>query len=150
MTKRSEILQLFEETTKKALEIMKGKNNDYASEEDALANFRSSEILNVDPRKALLIRMLDKIKRQVNYIERGTLSVDSAEDDIIDIINYAVLLHALNNEKEQPWPQSGFHKEFNDLLKKDGTDDVQEWVEEDESKECTEYHQINCTFPKCG
>lgn len=99
MTNRDTLLKLFTEITNKAVGIMKGKNTDYATEEDALANFRSSEVLNVDARKALLIRMLDKIKRQVNFIERGTLSVDSAEDDIIDLINYSVLLHALNLEK---------------------------------------------------
>lgn len=100
MTTRKELFDIFDEITEKAFEIMQGKNSDYASDEDSLANFRSSEVLNVDPRKALLIRMLDKIKRQVNYIERGELSVDSAEDDIIDLINYSVLLHALNREKE--------------------------------------------------
>ena len=103
MTNRKTLLQLFEQVTNKAFETMQGKNNDYATEEDALANFRMSEVLNVDPRKALLIRMLDKIKRQVNYIERGSLSVDSAEDDIIDLMNYSVLLHALNVEQEEEY-----------------------------------------------
>ena len=100
MTSRKELLFLYDEIIDKAFNILRSKNDDYASEEDALSNFRSSEVLNVDPRKALLIRILDKIKRQVNYIERGELSVDSAEDDIIDLINYSILLHALNREIE--------------------------------------------------
>lgn len=99
MTNRKQLLKLFDVITTKAVTVMRGKNTDYATEKDSLANFRASEVLNIDPRKALLIRMMDKIKRQVNYIETGSLTVDSAEDDIIDIINYAVLLHALNLEE---------------------------------------------------
>lgn len=86
----------------KAAEIMIAKNHDYTSGSgDPFANFRASEAIGVKPELALLVRMLDKLKRMQTFAEQGQLKVkdESVQDAVIDIINYAVLFYGLTKEK---------------------------------------------------
>ena len=104
-TTRDDLLDLHGEMTRHALNIMKAKNHDYAGEggDDALANFRACEQLDVCPMTTgILIRMVDKYKRIVTFEKCGRLSVEneSAEDALLDIINYSVILAAAIRERD--------------------------------------------------
>lgn len=86
----------------KAAELMLAKNHDYTSGSgDPFANFRASAAIGVKPELALLVRMLDKIKRMQTFAEQGQLKVkdESVQDAVIDIINYAVLFYGLTKER---------------------------------------------------
>lgn len=76
------------------------KGNDYARGDDPFANFRTSEAIGVKPIKGILIRMMDKIQRLNNYDVVGKLDNESAEDAVMDIINYASLIGGLICEKQ--------------------------------------------------
>jgi len=79
----------------KAGELMIAKNH------DPFANFRASEAIGVKPELALLVRMLDKLKRMQTFAQQGQLKVkdESIRDAVIDIINYAVLFYGLTKER---------------------------------------------------
>ena len=88
--------KLFEACHKIAIK----KGNDYARGDDPFANFRTSEAIGVKPIKGILIRIMDKIQRLNNYGVVGKLDNESAEDAVMDIINYASLIGGLICEKE--------------------------------------------------
>jgi hypothetical protein len=88
--------KLFEACHKIAIK----KGNDYARGDDPFANFRTAEAIGVKPIKGILIRMMDKIQRLNNYGVVGKLDNESAEDAVMDIINYASLIGGLICEKE--------------------------------------------------
>ena len=81
---------------------MKAKNADYSSEEDALANFASSEVVGVEAERSVLVRCIDKFKRIESFIDRGDLKVEDepVEDAIHDVMNYMVLLKALFHDRD--------------------------------------------------
>lgn len=86
----------------KASELMIAKNHDYTSgSRDPFANFRASEAIGVKPELALLVSMLDKLKRMQTFAQQGQLKVkdESIRDAVIDIINYAVLFYGLTKER---------------------------------------------------
>lgn len=89
-----------------ALDIVKKKNHDYASTEDPFKNFRNSEMVGVRVERGILVRILDKISRISNLIDRDAKVKDeSIEDTLIDVINYSALLLAYrrmySKEKER-------------------------------------------------
>jgi len=88
--------KLFEACHKIAIK----KGNDYARGDDPFANFRTAEAIGVKPIKGILIRIMDKIQRLNNYGVVGKLDNESAEDAVMDIINYASLIGGLICEKE--------------------------------------------------
>ena len=79
------------------LEILESKSKDYATEQDPLFNFRGSVFAGVEPERALLVRVLDKMQRIRNFLDKGELATkgEGVNDSIYDIINYMVLLKAL-------------------------------------------------------
>ena len=103
MTKE-ELFKLHEELCQEALELMKKKNNDYATGKDPFMNFRRSEYLGFATAElGVLIRMTDKLSRISTFINSGELSLsnESVYDSIVDIINYSVLLSGLIKDREQ-------------------------------------------------
>ena len=75
------------------ISILEKKNADYASESDPLKNFNASEIVGVDRERAILVRIMDKISRISNLLDRDPLVKDeSLEDTINDAINYLAIL----------------------------------------------------------
>ena len=76
------------------------KGNDYARGDDPFLNFRASETIGVKPIRGILIRIMDKIQRLNNYGVVGKLDNESAEDAVMDIINYASLIGGLICEQE--------------------------------------------------
>lgn len=104
MDPRDRLFALHGELTKRALEIMRAKNQDYTTGAgDPYANFKNSLTVGVAPELGLLIRVLDKIMRLRSFIENGTLAVrnEPVEDAIVDVINYMVLLSGMIQEGMQ-------------------------------------------------
>lgn len=100
-TTNEELFKLHQELCDRGLKLMMKKNADYANSHDALRNFRMAKLINVDDAKGILLRMQDKMARIVSFIEKGHLEVTSEgwDDSIVDLINYAVILHACLREK---------------------------------------------------
>lgn len=101
---REELFKHHEELTKKALELMKRKNHDYAgnSGEQPFANFERCEAMGICSTEAgFLVRMCDKLSRLSTFADSGKLLVDNEgyNDAIIDIINYCVLFSAYVKSK---------------------------------------------------
>jgi hypothetical protein len=104
MTTREDLFKLHQDICSEALELMKKKNNDYASGADPFMNFRRAEYLGFSTAElGVLIRMTDKMSRISTFLKNGDLclSNESVYDAIIDMINYSVLLAGLLKDKEQ-------------------------------------------------
>lgn len=75
------------------LAIATNKNQDYAGNGDPFANFRASEVAGVGIERAMLVRMMDKISRISNLIQRPPAVVnESLVDTCIDLSNYSLIL----------------------------------------------------------
>ena len=75
--------------------IMLIKNADYATESNPFSNFEKAEILGICSNEAgFLVRIMDKISRITNYLNKGELLVEdeSVTDSIQDAANYLILL----------------------------------------------------------
>jgi len=86
-----------------ALETMKKKNADYAGDSKSMRNFElSADVAGISMSKGILVRLMDKMTRIGNLMDRPAMVADeSIYDTIQDAINYsAILLHALNIESQ--------------------------------------------------
>ncbi len=88
MTKQEEYIMYAGKNLERALDIMRAKSSDYAQPDDPFANFKGSEFLGIDLKRGILIRMMDKISRVNNLIDRGAKVKESVEDTCLDLINY--------------------------------------------------------------
>jgi len=92
-----------ERTYQIGVEIVKKKNNDYATTNDALSNFKVIEALGVvDYKRAMLVRMADKFARISNLMKEGKevqVLDEKLEDTLLDLINYAAILKAALEEE---------------------------------------------------
>jgi len=101
---REGLLKNLRETFDKCLAICENKNKDYADNSDTFKNINSSRIINVKPELGLLVRMLDKITRMGNLIEKeGEHAVldEALEDTVIDGIVYLAMLKAMLDSKNK-------------------------------------------------
>ena len=103
---RSELFELHSDICKRALELVKKKNHDYAGEsgDTPFANFTRSEAMGICSTEAgFLCRITDKLSRLSTFVSAGTLKVDneSYEDAILDIINYLVLFDGYVKSKDK-------------------------------------------------
>lgn len=86
-----------ETTFKICLEIAKKKNADYA-DEDPFKNFRMSMQVGVEPSRAILVRISDKLSRVSNLLDKeASVGDERIEDTLHDIINYCAILKAYLN-----------------------------------------------------
>ena len=88
---------------KAALETMRKKNADYAGDSSSTRNFElAANIAGISTSKGILVRLMDKMTRIGNLMDREAQVADeSIFDTIQDAINYcAILLHALRLEGE--------------------------------------------------
>ena len=102
----TELKQIHEETTRRCLEIMLKQNSDYTGGEkskDVFANFKMSEMLDIDPILGLVMRVLDKIQRIRSFTNDGELKVnnESVYDACEDVINYMILAKAMFIERRE-------------------------------------------------
>ncbi len=94
MTK-DKLINSIRQTFTDCITLVEKKNQDYARGNDAFANFRSSEVAGVSPERAILIRVLDKISRVSNLLEKEPAVTDEKlTDTLIDCINYLAILKA--------------------------------------------------------
>lgn len=103
------MLVRIDEVFVKIKEILVNKSTDYAAGgDDFLANFRTCETIGVPTITGILIRTLDKIKRIQSFVTRGALAVkaESAEDAVLDIIGYAVIIYCVLHESDKTAPKS--------------------------------------------
>lgn len=86
----------------KGLNIIDAKNDDYANSGDPFQNFRICKLINVPIARGIMVRLMDKIVRISNLLDKEPSVKDEAiEDTIIDAINYLAILYAwLQEEKE--------------------------------------------------
>ena len=91
-----------------AYTLMEKKNADYADDGDPFKNFKMSRKVRVDPGKAILVRMSDKLSRAGNLLDRpAQVKGEAIKDTLIDIANYSAILntyliskHNKHNEKQ--------------------------------------------------
>jgi hypothetical protein len=104
MLTRQELLDSVTGTYARNVDIMRKKNNDYATNEDALSNFKIIQNIGVvdDYKSGILMRMTDKFARITNILKKGKADVmdETVEDTLADLCNYAAILRAaLEDEK---------------------------------------------------
>lgn len=102
-----QLMEIHYETCLAARELMKQKNHDHTDgSDDPFANFRAARARGVEPKLGLLIRVDDKLSRLTTFINKGTLRVEneSANDAIIDVINYMILLKGMMLEEGRLQP----------------------------------------------
>jgi len=106
MEKDNSIMDTFiaglEENSKKGIDLIKLKSKDYAGSDDPWKNFKSAEIVGVDYKKAILVRIMDKISRASNLLDKEpAVNDEKIEDTLIDLINYGnILLEAIKSERK--------------------------------------------------
>lgn len=102
---RDELLRCHIELTKKAYDLMKRKNADYAGRSgvEPFANFTRCESMGICTTEAgMLVRLTDKLSRLSSFVEAGAFQVkdESLEDTCVDIINYAILFQSFVQDKK--------------------------------------------------
>lgn len=99
-----QLLITYDSFLKEAREVLIEKNHDYAHDDnDAFANFNGSSFVGIEPELAVLVRLLDKVKRIECFIRNGKLDVkgEKVKDSVIDIINYAVIVGCMIRERDE-------------------------------------------------
>ena len=93
----------FKGVLQECINIAMKKNHDYATGEDALANFREFGSFGV------AVRLSDKMKRLINFAKGGQLQVkdESIKDTCMDIINYAAIYIIMKEEEKEEVPNLG-------------------------------------------
>jgi len=90
---RDEFIQGIANTYVDCLNIVKKKNADYAVSSDPFLNFRNASVVGVSPERAILVRVMDKISRISNLIDKDAdVKDETIEDTIHDAINYLAIL----------------------------------------------------------
>lgn len=102
---RQELLAFMQEFHEDAEALLVAKNQDYATDADALHNLRTPEKLGLcSTATNILCHICNKVTRLVNFSRTGTLAVteETARETCIDLSNYAgFLAAALRGESEK-------------------------------------------------
>ncbi len=79
--------------------IILKKNDDYANSDNPFKNFESASVVGIGVERAILLRILDKLSRIGNLIDKPPAVVDETMDDtIVDAINYLAILKAYRSK----------------------------------------------------
>jgi len=98
--KQKQFIQSIEDSFKKAVEIVKAKNHDYATEIDPFKNFKYAEYCGVSIEKAILVRVSDKFARISNLLDKeAKVKDEKLEDTLLDMINYLAILKTYLEDK---------------------------------------------------
>lgn len=75
------------------------KSSDYGSADDPLANIRNgAEFVGIEPWRAAMVRLSDKVTRLATYCRTGSLTFESFEDTCFDLASYALLTLLIHRE----------------------------------------------------
>ena len=88
-------MKKIEQTFQECLEILKKKDADYCQQGELFSNFKSAQLVGVSPERAVLVRVMDKLSRISNLIDKEGEVDESLEDSIHDCINYLAILKEL-------------------------------------------------------
>lgn len=99
-----EVITMLEETTNGLKDTLRRKSSDYTGGEgsqDPFANFKATQVLDVDPVIGVMVRIMDKIQRVRSFVNDGELKVsnESVYDAFDDMIGYTILAKAMVKEK---------------------------------------------------
>lgn len=93
---RESLIESIRAFYERGIEIVKKKNDDYATGEDPFKNFRFASLVGVEPKRAILVRVADKLARVSNLLEKeASVKDERIEDTLLDIANYIAILHAM-------------------------------------------------------
>lgn len=94
------MIDSIDKTFKDALVLLKKKSHDYAGTDDPFKNFRSSTVVGVEVERAILVRIMDKVNRISNLLDKDAqVASESVQDTIIDAICYFAILKAYLEQK---------------------------------------------------
>ena len=96
---QQELLSEFDSFAEKARAIIEKKNKDYA-QSDALSNFKlSAAVSGISTESGCLNQIAIKISRLGVLIHKSTVENEPIDDTVLDLFNYAFLLHAIMEDK---------------------------------------------------
>jgi len=85
-----------------AHQILTQKNSDYANSDDPFRNFRNSVAAGVPLERGILVRVMDKITRVSNLLDKeAAVKDESITDSLLDIANYCLILEAYLIDKKK-------------------------------------------------
>ena len=114
--------QAFYDLCDQLKQIHRTKSIGYGSPDDPLANIRNgAAFVGIEPWRAAMVRLSDKVTRLQTYCRTGTLTCESFEDNCVDLASYALLTLLMHRE--------GRNADLSGIAGLDGTVTV---VEDDE------------------
>lgn len=100
MKTTEDLVKSVENTYKQGIALIKTKNKDYAGNGDPFQNFNACYIIGVNPEKALLVRITDKLTRIANLLDRpAQVNDEKITDTLVDLCNYSAILKAMIDSK---------------------------------------------------
>jgi hypothetical protein len=97
---REQLLTFIKEEMGMCYTILDAKNKDYAVDEDAFLNFNNSITIGVTPQRAILVRLMDKMTRISNLLDKDeSVQDEKINDTIRDAVNYLLILSAMLSKK---------------------------------------------------
>ena len=87
--------------------VYEAKDNDYSASGLPMGNLRKCEDAGIDAWRGCLVRIGDKMSRLENFLKEKEYLVisEKAEDTVIDLANYAILMSCLIEEIKKPHSQ---------------------------------------------
>ena len=84
--------------------VYEAKDNDYSATGLPMGNLRKCEEAGIDAWRGCLVRIGDKMSRLENFLKEKEYLVisEKAEDTVIDLANYAILMACLIQEIKKP------------------------------------------------
>lgn len=95
-------LAAIDQTFLNGFKLIQKKNQDYAHGSDPFKNFRGSTQIGISVPKGILLRMMDKMTRIGNLLDRPAAVADEKiEDTLLDLMNYSAIMLAFLKENSQ-------------------------------------------------
>ena len=84
--------------------VYEAKDNDYSATGLPMGNLRKCEDADIDAWRGCLVRIGDKMSRLENFLKEKEYLIisEKAEDTVIDLANYAILMSCLIEEIKPP------------------------------------------------
>ena len=99
--------------------VYEAKDNDYSATGLPMGNLRKCEDAGIEAWRGCLVRIGDKMSRLENFLKEKEYLVisEKAEDTVIDLANYAILMTCLIEEIKDP--HSDFYWNLSDKVQDD-------------------------------